>query len=602
MQPSVASPTSLGEVGFGAARGLMEHAVQGSTSGIVISDPNLPDDPIVYANPAFERISGYSTDEILGRNCRFMQADDRDQPALEELRAALREGRDCRVIVRNYRKNGEMFWNELYVSPVVDEEGRLVNFMGVQNDVTERVKGDEARDLVLLGEQVARENAEATGRGLALLAKAGMILSSSLQYPTTVARVARLVVPAFADWCLVDLLDEDGFLRQLAAAHADPRREGLLRSLGELRGLDSDELLEGNRVSATVLKNGEPLVVAEITDELLVENSSSKEHLALWRELDPRSALVVPLRVRGRTFGAVSFVSSRCDLRYGASDLAFATDLAYLCALAIDNSRLYRERSAVARALQGSLLPDKLPEVPGLEVGLRYLPAGESQVGGDFYDLFDARTSSSEDADGSCPAGLSSWGVVIGDVVGKGVGAAAVLTLARHTIRAFAMREARPDLVLASLNEAMLRQARERGDHKFCTVAYARLDVDPEGTRATVSLGGHPQPLILRSGGGVERVGHLGRAIGVFEDADLSEEEVLLVPGDALVLYTDGVTEARAPGGGFFGEERLHALLKSSTGLDADEIAGRIERAVLDFQDNEPHDDVAVLVVGVGSF
>jgi PAS domain S-box-containing protein len=122
---------------------LLERAVTASTNSIVITDPNQPDDPLVYVNPAFERTTGYATEEALGRNCRFLQGEDGDQPGLEEVRAAVREGRHCTVVLRNYRKDGTLFWNELSVYPVRDEEGRVANFVGVQNDVTERLRTEE---------------------------------------------------------------------------------------------------------------------------------------------------------------------------------------------------------------------------------------------------------------------------------------------------------------------------------------------------------------------------------------------------------------------------------------------------------------------------
>ena len=194
-------------------------------------------------------------------------------------------------------------------------------------------------------------------------------------------------------------------------------------------------------------------------------------------------------------------------------------------------------------------------------------------------------------------------GVVIGDVCGKGAEAAAMLALARHTIRAVAMRETRPSVILAALNEAMLRQRHERDDYKFCTVAYARLETGEEGAdhgaRITVSCGGHSAPVLLKADGSIRKIRYSGRALGVFDDANLTEQETRLAPGDALVLYTDGVIEARASDGTFFGEERLASLLRSSVGLDASTLAGRIESAVLDFQDNDPRDDVAVLVLRV---
>lgn len=123
---------------------LLERAVTASTDSISITDPARPDDPLVYVNPAFERTTGYAAEEALGRNCRFLQAEDRDQPAIEEVRAAVREGRHCTVVLRNYRKDGTLFYNELSVYPVRDENGRVVNFVGIQNDVTERRRTNEA--------------------------------------------------------------------------------------------------------------------------------------------------------------------------------------------------------------------------------------------------------------------------------------------------------------------------------------------------------------------------------------------------------------------------------------------------------------------------
>ena len=122
---------------------LLERAVTASTNSIVITDPNQPDDPLVYVNPSFEKTTGYTAEEALGRNCRFLQREDREQPALRELRAAVHEGRHCTVVLRNYRKDGILFWNELSVYPVRDEDGGVANFVGVQNDVTERVRAEE---------------------------------------------------------------------------------------------------------------------------------------------------------------------------------------------------------------------------------------------------------------------------------------------------------------------------------------------------------------------------------------------------------------------------------------------------------------------------
>lgn len=121
---------------------LMERAIAHSANGIIITDATAPDNPIIYVNPAFERITGYSAAEAIGRNSRFLQATDRDQPELEEVRSAIREARECHVRVRNYRQDGTSFWNELYISPVCNSQGHLTHFVGIQTDITDRLRAE----------------------------------------------------------------------------------------------------------------------------------------------------------------------------------------------------------------------------------------------------------------------------------------------------------------------------------------------------------------------------------------------------------------------------------------------------------------------------
>ena len=561
-------------------RRLLGRAVAASSNGIVITDPRVPDNPIVYVNPAFEEISGYTADEVMGRNCRFLQADDREQPALDELREALTEARECRVVLRNYRKDGTPFWNELYVSPVHDEEGRLTNFVGFQNDITHRRRIEEERDALLVKEQLARSEAVEVRRRLALLAAAGPSLSASLDYEETLEGITRLLVPELADWCLLDIVEDNGSVNQLAAAHAEEEKEDLLRRLREHR-----QFGQGDPGSAAeVIRTGQSVLLPDLPDTTFYERALGRgEHLDIVLRLEPRSLMCVPLLARGRTIGAITLVSSRPERRYDRDDLLLAEDLAYRCALAADNARLYRDRSEIARVLQRSLLPPHLPEIPGVEVGAEYLSVGEaSEVGGDFYDLI----NSVEDG----------WICAIGDVRGKGVEAASVTALARYTIRAVTLKNDRPSEVLAALNEAMLRQLPE---DRFCTTACVRLEPQDgsEGVGVDVSRAGHPPPLLVRPEGAVEEVGCSGRVLGVFPDAELRDTSLRLMPGEALVLYTDGVTEARSPDGDFFGEGRLRHLLSSCAGCDAVTFARRVKGAVLDFQEGYQRDDLAVLVL-----
>jgi PAS domain S-box-containing protein len=561
-------------------RRLLGRAVAASSNGIVITDPRVPDNPIVYVNSAFEEISGYPADEVLGYNCRFLQADDRDQPALEELREALTEERECRVVLKNYRKDGTPFWNELYVSPVHDEEGHLTNFIGVQNDITQRRRIEDERDLLLAKEQLARAEAVEVKRRLALLAAAGPSLAASLDYRETLEGITRLLVPELADWCLLDIVDDNGNVNQLAAAHAEVEKEDLLKRLREHR-----EFGEGDPGStAEVLRTGQSVLLPHLPDPTFYERALGRgEHLDIVRRLEPRSLMCVPLLARGRTIGAITLVSSKPDHRYDTEDLLLAEDLAYRCALAADNARLYRGRSEIARVLQRSLLPPHLPEIPGVEVGAEYLSVEEaSEVGGDFYDLI----NTVEDG----------WICAIGDVRGKGVEAASVTALARYTIRAVTLKNDKPSEVLAALNEAMLRQLPE---DRFCTAACIRLEPqdDSLGVGVDVSRAGHPPPLLVSPEGTVEEVGCSGRVLGVFPEAELKDTSLRLMPGEALVLYTDGVTEARSPDGDFFGEGRLRRLLSSCAGCDAVTFARRIKSVVLDFQEGYPRDDLAILVL-----
>ncbi|MDP8976061.1 MAG: SpoIIE family protein phosphatase [Actinomycetota bacterium] len=248
-----------------------------------------------------------------------------------------------------------------------------------------------------------------------------------------------------------------------------------------------------------------------------------------------------------------------------------------------------RQRFAsLARTLQASLLPPHLPDIAGLDVAARYRSAEDGlEVVGDFYDLFDL---------GAGAGGGEGWGVVIGDVCGKGPEAAALTAVARHTVRAAAMREPRPSGVLSQLNDAVLNQ--DAGE-RFCTALYARVLPGADGVRMSLSCGGHPLPLVLRADGSVEAVGSPGTLLGLFEEPDLVDTDVELAPGDAAIFFTDGATEAKRRRV-LLGENRLRAIVSTCTGLRAAEIAHRLEDAILAFQEeNGPNDDLAIVVLRV---
>jgi sigma-B regulation protein RsbU (phosphoserine phosphatase) len=235
---------------------------------------------------------------------------------------------------------------------------------------------------------------------------------------------------------------------------------------------------------------------------------------------------------------------------------------------------------ALARTLQATLIPPTPPRIPHVDVGAAYRPAGDGTlIGGDFYDVF--------------PVGDDDWVVLLGDVCGKGVDAAVVTALARYTLRAAAVEHVEPSGALATLNQVMLSHDTER----FCTVAFLRLTRHNGSTRCVVAAGGHPLPLLLSAEGAVTDVGRPGSLIGVFEQTEFHDVELVMAPGDTLLLYTDGVVEARN-NGDQYGVERLGDMLRLRHPT-AEALVTSVVEDVLAFQGGTAGDDMAVLALRV---
>ena len=264
-------------------------------------------------------------------------------------------------------------------------------------------------------------------------------------------------------------------------------------------------------------------------------------------------------------------------------DLPLIETVAGRVATAMDNARLFESRSQVARALQQTLLPPTLPNIPGAEMAVRYRVAADGiDIGGDFYDAF--------------PLADGAWAVSIGDVCGKGAGAAAVTGLFRHTLRAVATAESSPAKILRATNDVILGQIE---DTRFCTAVLMTVRPHDDGLTVTVCCAGHPRPIVVRASGEVARVDVAGTLLGVLPEPVLMEVDLRLEVGDAVVLFTDGVTEARS-GPEQFGDERLTATLEEAARVgvaDADQLAGHLERAVDDFRDARVGDDLAIVVL-----
>jgi serine phosphatase RsbU (regulator of sigma subunit) len=314
-----------------------------------------------------------------------------------------------------------------------------------------------------------------------------------------------------------------------------------------------------------------------MTAERLQELATSDEHLEGLRGLELGSMIFAPMSVGGPILGVLVFVNHRGSRLFADSDLAIAVEAARRAAMAIENARLAAERARVAEVLQRELLPPNLPPTPGWEVATMYEPAGEvNQVGGDFYEVF---------------AVQGGWALVLGDVAGRGAAAAALTAEARHTIRTAGALAAEPVAGLEVLN----RNLRLREDVALCSVAMLFLPDEPaDDAEILVYLAGHPHPMHLRDGR-AELIGRPGPLLGVADDPRWEAVAISVAAGEQVVLYTDGVIEARRSKGDRFGTDRLQERL---AGAETPELAlDRVREGLLSFGARAREDDAAVIAV-----
>ena len=521
---------------------------------------------LVYANDAAVRLLGFaSADEMLAASPqelvgRFEFSGEDGAPLpLERLpgRRALAGERPPPLTVRyRHRESAEERWSRVQSTPVFDDDGVVRLAINVIEDITDIKRAEH---------------------GHRFLADASRVLAGSLDYQQTLRAVARLAVPAVADWCAVDLAAGDG-IERVAVAHVDPARVALAAELHERYPPDprSPQGVFG------VLRSGRSELHREIPDEILEQAARDPEHLEVLRSVGLRSAMLAPMTLRDRVLGVITFASAESGRRFDEHDLALAEDLALRAAAAVENARLYETASSISATLQASLLPPVLPELPGIEIAAAYRPAGTGlEVGGDFYDVF----STAED----------QWYAVIGDVCGKGAEAAAVTALARYTIRAAAVRRRSPSAILRWLSDAMVQQQSGDAVGRFCTIACAHLDLGRSPPRVSVACGGHPLPLVVRADGTVEEIGTPGTLLGLVEQPDLQDRSTELGAGDTLLLYTDGLTEAGAPGRVWEPEE-LATTASASAGVPVEMMVNRILDAAIGSLP-AARDDIALLAL-----
>jgi len=470
----------------------------------------------------------------------------RDIPSVRLLRG---EAAEPLLIQTINRHSGARRWNLLKSAPLLDEQGEIEATITIIEEVTERKRAELRSEF---------------------LAEASAALAGSLDDEQTLRNVAQLAVPGIADWCAVDLLDEDGNRRTVAVAHADREMVDLAETL---RGYAPDRVDPDNGLGR-VLHTGEAVLYPEITDEMLRRVAVDDRHLELLRALGFRSVLMVPMRLGERILGAMTLVSADSTRALDEFDRELAEQIASRAAVAIANSQLYSERSAIARTLQQSLLPDQLPPISGYELASIYLPAVEaSMVGGDFYDVWEAR---------------GSWMIVIGDITGKGIEAAALTALVRHTLRTASEFRSSPAELLAFVDATL----KKRSTLSVCTALCIRLERDT----VTLAVGGHPLPLHLCGEAVCELATH-GPLLGAFPDARWSDFSLELQVGSTLVAYTDGITDAMGEGNARFGLPRLRELLEGVRERPVAEVMDLLAHRLESFQAGSHTDDTAAIAL-----
>lgn len=404
---------------------------------------------------------------------------------------------------------------------------------------------------------------------LAFLGEASEALNEPLGVESTLQRLAELSVRSVSDWCSVDLATEDGRIENVVIEHVD--RSGAEVAREFRRRYPPDPRAETG--TAHVIRSGEPELYEEISERMLAEAADDDRHLRMMHELGLVSAMVVPLIARGRTLGAITFASSSRERTYDESDLDLALDLGRRAALAIDTSVLYQREHETALTLQRALLP-QLPQLEGVELAARYLPAeAQFEVGGDWYDVIQGESG--------------RVNLVIGDIAGRGIGAAAVMGRLATALRAYLLDGQPPERAVSALNRLL-----EQFEPPTLATALV-MCLEPASGRARYVRAGHPPALLRRPGGEIVVLGGKGSPpLAPLREPRFVGNDIEVEPGSTLLLYTDGLIERRQVDLRA-GIERLREAL-GTTPTAPEDLVETIPEAL---GTESVHDDIALLAV-----
>ena len=420
------------------------------------------------------------------------------------IRGAVERGEGYEHDLRVVLPDGGERWLHSRVRVLCGADGRPERLIGLLTDVTERHRREDAH---------------------AFLDAASQALAASLDPVETLDEVARLAVPRLADWCAVELApDMRGTYEQVAVAHVDPAKVRWARELQERYPPDPDAPTGAPEVIRSGRSELYPVIDAALLDAAALDD----EQRAIVRQLRMHSAMVVPMTARDRTLGAITFVYAESGRQYTTRELELAEELGRRAGLALDHARLFAREHRAVETLQRALLPTSLPEIPGHQLVVRYLPSdARDHAGGDWYDAFAL-------ADGR-------HGIVVGDVGGRGIAAAATMGQIRNALRAYALKGAAPAAVMDDLHALVAASA---GSVTFATVLYVALD--PATGEGELATAGHLPPLLVHPDGATELLPiPTCPPLGLSDAPPSVAARFRLALGDTLWLYTDGLVETR---------------------------------------------------------
>jgi PAS domain S-box-containing protein len=470
-----------------------------------------------YANDALLKYAGRTFAELTGEQAWEALVHPVDWPSTRERwRRAIAGGAPYEVEHRLIGADGRARWFLTRAAPMHDEAGEIVRWFGTSTDIDDQKRMSQEQ---------------------AYLAELGRIANSSLDLDRTLRHICEAAIPALADSCQVDLI-MNGVPRTAAFAHHGARHE-----------------VPASRIRAHVYAQARAARFVENVNETVLET------------------IVVPMHVRGKSIGAISFVRPEDSDAYGAAGIAFLEEVARRCALAIQNAQLYQREHRVADALQAASLPRRLPLIDGIALDAVYVPGGsEAQIGGDWYDAFAL-------ADGRIV-------VSIGDVAGSGLEAAVIMSSMRQIIRGIAQVHADPVLMLNSADRALRMDDPDRFVTAFVGV------IDPIASTMVYASAGHPPPYIRRTDESLDELVFVDLPLGLRDRVSIRACSVSVGDGDLLVFYTDGLIESLRDLEG--GLQLLRSTLADAQIDAVDHPAAFIRQRMLP---DGARDDVAILTL-----